>query len=164
MKNSVLAGCLTAMVLVGCSSEEKTNDMYLIPEGYKGHVYAIYNVKGAPALTHEGNYDVHKINSDGYFATSEPDMDYGSVTDKYYYVDKEGHRTKINENCIKTLGTGGMEQHEGTSNTASIDINYTGAEIRTESCSAEFTMEAENLQDENKLNEIIEKVVAKYYK
>ncbi|GAA3333222.1 hypothetical protein GCM10020331_096440 [Ectobacillus funiculus] len=45
-----------------------------------------YNVKGAS--------EVHTINDKGYFVTSTSNMDYGTVTDKYYYIDKSGKRTK----------------------------------------------------------------------
>ncbi len=164
MKNTILASCLTVAALVGCSSNEKTNQMYLIPEGHKGYVYAMYNVPGAPKLKHEGDYSVHKINSEGYFATSEPDMNYGTVNDKYFYVDKEGHRTKIDNNCVKQLGTGGLEEHTGSNNNATVDMNYTGIQIRTEGCSEEFVTEGSTFEDEDSLNVAIDKVIQKYYR
>lgn len=54
----------------GCMNIDETNALYLIPEGYTGHALAFYNVKGAPPLTYEGDFAVHEMNDEGYFATS----------------------------------------------------------------------------------------------
>ena len=39
-------------------------------------------------LTYEDVNAVHEINKDGYFATSHADLDLGTVTDQYFYIDE----------------------------------------------------------------------------
>jgi len=125
------------LILIGCSSTSSvTNDIYLIPKGYEGNVYVFYNVKDAPSLTKEGDYDVYVINDMGYFVTSSPEMDYGRVTDKYYYVDKNGQRSPIQNDCVRGMGTGGLEKDIGTSN--KIEIKYTGIEVTNNRCGQSF--------------------------
>lgn len=144
---------VTMLFLSGCGQSE-TNAIYLIPEGYTGYAMAVYNVKGAPALTYEGDFAIHHINEDGYFATSLPDMQYGKVTDRYYYVDSAGNRTPIDPTCIHTFGTGGLTADK-------VDIHYTGIEV-TDSCSEEFAHSTENFGDGQKM-EILNKVTKKFY-
>ncbi|WP_051317228.1 DUF6843 domain-containing protein [Ectobacillus panaciterrae] len=150
--------------LVGCvsSGNSKTNDIYLIPEGYEGYVYAFYNVKGAPEVKKEGDYEAHTINDKGYFVTSTPNMDYGTVTDKYYYVDKSGKRTKINSNCIRGMGTGGTERYEGADSKKKLEIHYTGIEIRKKECSKEFTVSS-NGMDSADTERVLKEILLQYY-
>src|SRR5699024_10066125 len=77
-----IASSITALTLFFISKSNETDDIYLIPEGFAGDVYAFYNVKGAPMVETEDGYEVHVINEEGYFLTSKSDMDYGTVTDK----------------------------------------------------------------------------------
>ncbi|WP_339324711.1 hypothetical protein [Paenibacillus sp. FSL W8-0194] len=86
-----------------------TDDLFLIPEGFEGNIQVNYNVAGAPRLEKEGKYDVIPIRADGTYDTSNPDMDYGTVTDQYYYVGQDGKRTPIPENCIHVKGNGASE-------------------------------------------------------
>jgi hypothetical protein len=85
---------------------DSTNDIYLIPVGYQGGIRVNYNVQGAPALEKEGKYDVIPIRDDGTYDTSKSDMEYGLVTDQYYYVREDGRRTLIDEYCIHGVGNG----------------------------------------------------------
>ncbi|HEX5564147.1 MAG TPA: hypothetical protein VFX34_04240 [Sporosarcina sp.] len=144
---------LAMMFLSGCGHSE-TNAIYLLPEGYTGSAIAVYNVEGAPVLTYEGDFAVYRINEDGYFATSLPDMQYGTVTDRYYYVDPAGNRTPIDPNCIHLFGTGAVS-------TDKVDLVYTGIEV-TDSCSEEFANSTENFSEEPKM-EILNKVAKKFY-
>jgi len=134
-------------------SKSETNDIYLLPEGYEGEVYVFYNVKGAPELETEDGYEVHVINEEGYFATSAPDLDYGTVTDKYYYVDDAGNRTPIDENCISLFGTGAT-QREG------YEIIYTGFKLTKDNCSEEFMTTAFPMEKEEHL---ISKLFQQFY-
>lgn len=136
MKTKLLVALFSLSILAGCTFDDATNDIYLIPEGFEGYVYAFYNVKNAPKVKKEGDYEVHNINKDGYFVTSTPDMDYGTVTDKYFYVDTKGQRTKIDEECIRGIGTGGYESDPDSAD--KIDIKYTGVEVKKSGCCQEF--------------------------
>lgn len=141
------------MLLAGCGNEE-TNAIYLIPEDYTGYAIAVYNVKGAPPLTYEGDFAVHQMNEDGFFATSQPDMQYGTVTDQYFYVDQAGNRTSIDPTCIHTFGTGGFQSDK-------VNILYTGIEV-SDSCSEAFAQNSENFNDEQ-LRPLLNKVTKQYY-
>ncbi|WP_050183524.1 DUF6843 domain-containing protein [Domibacillus robiginosus] len=160
MKIRFLVIPFTLLALAGCTFNDATNDIYLIPEGYEGYVYAFYHVKGAPEIKKEGDYEIHDINEDGYFATSAPDMDYGRVTDKYYYVDKNGQRTSIDKECIRGMGTGSSENDPDSPN--KIHINYTGIEVVKNGCGQEFK-EPGNGVDSEDLDSILSKVLRKYY-
>ncbi|WP_203247065.1 DUF6843 domain-containing protein [Sporosarcina beigongshangi] len=156
-----IIGILSIIILLsGCFNNEKTNAIYLIPEGYTGHAMAFYDVKGAPQLTYEGDFAVHIINEEGYFATSKSDMTYGTVTDQYYFVDENGTRTLADNRCIRVLGTGGYESY-GEGDEALVDIKYTGIVI-TEDCSDEFPYAVDNFEDEKK-QATLNRVLDKYY-
>ncbi|WP_374701602.1 DUF6843 domain-containing protein [Brevibacillus centrosporus] len=36
-------------------------------------------------------------------------MEYGRITDKYYYIDKQGQRKPIQNDCVRVLGTGSLQ-------------------------------------------------------
>ncbi|GMK44530.1 hypothetical protein PghCCS26_16580 [Paenibacillus glycanilyticus] len=90
-------------------SPSSTNDIYLIPEGYEGDIRVNYNVQGAPILLKEGKYDVIPVGIDGIFNTSKPEMEYGLVTDLYFYVNAAGERTPIDKLCVCVKGNGSSE-------------------------------------------------------
>jgi hypothetical protein len=91
----LIAGTLTWLTLFIIDRSNETDDIYLIPEGYEGDVLVFYNINGAPKVKKENDYEGNEINEKGYYVTSTPDMDYGKVMDKYYYVDEKGNRTFI---------------------------------------------------------------------
>ncbi|WP_369293545.1 DUF6843 domain-containing protein [Alkalihalophilus lindianensis] len=134
--------------------------MYLIPQGYEGDVYAIYNISGAPRVETEEGYTVHEINDEGYFLTSTPDMDYGTITDKYYYVDKEGIRTPISETCVSDISTGGFELF--VEDNKNINFNYTGFKLTQNYCSEDFMSEVHG-KDRGNYHKIIGKILKEYY-
>lgn len=160
-KKQFIIGILSVIFLVsGCGNNGKTNAIYLIPEGYTGHAMAFYDVKGAPPLTYEGDFAVHILSEEGYFATSKSDMVYGTVTDQYYFVDENGKRTLADNRCIRGLGTGGYESY-GEGDEALVDIKYTGIDI-TDDCSDEFPYAGGNFEDEKK-QFILNRILEKYY-
>ncbi len=139
---------------------EETDDMYLIPEGYEGDVYIFYNVKGAHPLKQEDEYDVYDVNDEGYFVTSTADMDYGTVTDRYYYIDKSGKRTKIDESCVRGMGTGEFQNDPNSKEV--IRIRYTGVEVTRTQCGTKFVQSANGI-DHDQMELVLENVVEKYY-
>lgn len=160
-KKWLIIGMLAVSFIVsGCMNNGKTNAIYLIPEGYTGYAMAFYNVKNAPPLTYEGDFAVHQITEEGYFVTSKNDMTYGTVTDQYYYVDENGKRSPIDDQCISTMGTGGYESY-GEGQGPQVDIHYTGIDI-TDDCSAEFA-NAGNGIDSEREQPILDRVLEEYY-
>jgi|SRR5699024_215171 len=153
-----IASSITALTLFFISKSNETDDIYLIPEGFEGDVYAFYNVKGAPMVETEDGYEVHVINEEGYFLTSKSDMDYGTVTDKYYYVDEKGNRTPINNKCVSLFGTGGFSTSVGDEE---IDIHYTGFKLTKDNCSEEFMTEIHGMGEN--VENIIQVILRDYY-
>lgn len=96
MKRTLLS-VLILILTIGCSSKYNrgTYDLYLIPEGYEGDITVIYNVKDAPKLEKEGEFDIIPVPTNGRYETSNPMYDYGEVIDQYYYVDQKGNRTRL---------------------------------------------------------------------
>ncbi|GED32892.1 hypothetical protein BCE02nite_40330 [Brevibacillus centrosporus] len=71
-------------------------------------VWAILTVTGCSASSEKTN-DLYLMNEKGYFVASTPDMEYGRITDKYYYIDKQGQRKPIQNDCVRALGTGSLQ-------------------------------------------------------
>ncbi|WP_409304986.1 DUF6843 domain-containing protein [Peribacillus sp. SCS-155] len=145
---------LTSLAFYLLGQDGKTHDIYLIPQGYEGNAFAFYNVKGAPKVKMEDGYEVHTINKKGYFVTSTQDMDYGEVTDRYYYVDKRGNRTPIKQECVHTLGNGGV-----TADGA--DFIYTGIQVTKNQCGEEFMSEGSGNKEYS--SEIYDEIISTYY-
>lgn len=158
MRWFILVVLSVILLMSGCFNNGKTNAIYLIPEGYTGYALAFYNVKGAPPLTYEGDFAVHEMNEEGYFATSKSDMTYGTVTDQYYFIDENGTRTPIDDSCIRGLGTGGYESYDEG---ALVNNVYTGVDI-TEDCSDDFRYNTENF-DDVQTQPIMQRLFKKYY-
>ncbi|MDV2886271.1 hypothetical protein RYX45_13865 [Alkalihalophilus pseudofirmus] len=159
-----IVGAIVITVLAGSlytnMTSNETNDVFLIPEGYEGDVLVFYNIAGAPKVETEEGYTIHEINDNGYFITSTPEMSYGSITDKYYYVDKEGNRTPISETCVGRFGIGGFETFDENNN--SISFSYTGFNLTKNLCSDEFMLQVHTKERVN-YGEIIWGIVADYY-
>ncbi|MEK4029365.1 hypothetical protein MKZ02_12630 [Pseudobacillus sp. FSL P4-0506] len=160
MKKTILALSFALFTLIGCTDNNVTNDIYLIPKNYEGYVYAFYNVKGAPEVKREGHHEVYTVNDKGYYTTSTFDMDYGTITNQYYYVNKNGKRTKINKECVREIGNGSVEYDRGSSK--KIKINYTGIEITKEVCGQEFMQSSDSINHDD-LDPLLAEVVQKYY-
>lgn len=153
-----VAGSIVSLTLFFKDKSNETNDIYLIPKGYEGDVYAFYNIQGAPMVETEDGYELHVINEKGYFLTSKPDMDYGTITDKYYYVDEEGNRTPISTKCVSSFGTGGYSSTEGEKK---IDFNYTGFRLTKDKCGNAFIKESFGMGEN--IEWIIPEILKQYY-
>lgn len=154
----LISGTITSLTIFVIDKNNETDDIYLIPKGFEGDVFAFYNIKGAPMVETENGYEVHVINEKGYFVTSKPDMDYGTVTDKYYYVDEKGDRTPINNKCVSLFGTLGFSTFDDDEE---IDLNYTGFKLTKDKCSDEFMTESNGAEESQE--EIIREILKHYY-
>lgn len=154
----LIGGTIIGTFLFLQQDNDQTHDLYLIPEGYEGDVYVFYNVKGAPKVKQEDGYDVHSINNKGYFVTSTPDLDYGTVTDKYFYIDQEGNRTPIDKKCVRIFGTSGYSSSENEE----LDLKYTGLRVKKGPCDESFQLE-ELMGREDSEEEVRNEVLSKYY-
>jgi len=153
MKRTLIV-IILLVILTGCKSQYNrgTYDLYLIPEGYEGIIRVTYNIKDAPPLVREGEYDVIPVNRSGEYETSNPMYDYGKVIDQYYYVDKEGKRTEIDASCVHIRGTG------GTSNSEGIETHHTEIEVTQTFCGQDFMLDGSSRKtaDSEEQNSTIE--------
>ncbi len=105
---------LVIIMTASCSSQattvhhDKTDTLHLVPKGFEGPLIVIYNVEGAPKLKKEKGYTVIPYQDDGTYLTSTEDMEYGAVTDEFYYVDKKDKRTPIERNCAYLFPNSGV--------------------------------------------------------
>ncbi|MDX8289443.1 hypothetical protein SLL00_06545 [Metabacillus indicus] len=134
--------------LSGCSIFEKektTDNIYLIPEGFEGSITVFYDVPSEPKLKKEGKYTVIPVtelalealkDTDIYIYgasfTSTPNVSYGVVTDKYYYVDENGKRTPIDKQCVHQSGNGFF------SGASEMEIIYSELQITKTHCNQSF--------------------------
>ncbi|MED1953465.1 DUF6843 domain-containing protein [Brevibacillus centrosporus] len=101
------------------------------------------------------------MNEKGYFVTSTPDMEYGRITDKYYYIDKQGQRKPIQNDCVRALGTGSFAAYLGDSK--SIEIRYTGIEVTKTKCGKAFK-DGENRALAEGVDAVIDEILKEYEK
>ncbi|MCA1055251.1 hypothetical protein LCM10_09670 [Rossellomorea aquimaris] len=154
--SAIVSVALVAGIMALFSKQEETNNIYLLPAGYEGEAYVFYNVKGAPEVKTEDGYRVHPINEEGYFATSMEELSTGLVTDQYFYVDEEGNRTPISDQCVQAYGVGGYQ----TSEDEEVDLQSTGFKVVKKGCSEEF-MTGSAIGEE--IDRVRSKVLEKYY-
>lgn len=139
----------SVVFLAACSfEEEKTNNIFLIPEGYEGTIMAYYDIPNTPPLKKEGEYTVipvklevleelegtHISQYDIYF-TSTPDTKYGLVNDKYFYVDSNGKRTRIDDYCTHGMGNGSF------TGASEKKVKYQGVQITATKCGESFFLD-----------------------
>ncbi|WP_309118114.1 DUF6843 domain-containing protein [Paenibacillus sp.] len=131
---------LSLAIVMGCLSQYNrgTYDLYLIPQNFEGVIRVIYNVEGAPSLNREGKFDIIPVDEDGMYRTSNPMFDYGTVIDKYYYVDNLGNRTEIDRSCVNVRGTGGSVIN-------GIETHHTEIEVTRSECGEDFMLEGSAL-------------------
>lgn len=94
-------------------TEEKTNDYYLIPKGYVGEITVLYNIENAPPPKRMGDYKVIEINELGYGITSLPESE-GIIENNYFYIDSNGKKEKINDNCVHIGPSGSISGGDGS--------------------------------------------------
>lgn len=113
---SLVAVILFALSLMAISNfitiyitDARPPSVYLLPNGYKGWFYIVYDVPNTPELPKLDNKIEFNIPSNGILKTSTKHAEYGWAQDEYYYVEN-GKRTKISEEkMIHGGGTSGTD-------------------------------------------------------
>ncbi|WP_438825201.1 DUF6843 domain-containing protein [Bacillus sp. JJ1127] len=163
-KTMIYIGFITTLCLGGCSSltQRTTDVVYLIPDGYEGDLIVLYNVPGAKPLQTEDGFRVVSFSPDGTAITSTKDMKYGIVNDKYYIIDKEGKRTKLDSSCIRPKSTGSSTDHVGEGNEHT--FRFGQLEVTRTACGPQFESagrkvpESQPHPSEKKLEDLIQSV------
>lgn len=143
---------MSLLLIGGCSHLEKeTNELYLIPSGFEGSIIVFYDVPKKTMLEKEDEYSVirvkleylkalegTKIHPYGVYFTSTKDMNYGTVNNKYYYINENGDRTSINEQCTHVVGNGSFTGESGT------EIKYSTIQITKKQCGEAFYLDGKD--------------------
>jgi hypothetical protein len=148
---------LCVLFIVGCTPQTETNTIHLLPEGYEGTLIVVYNVEGQPPLKKEGEYNVIPYNENGIYLTSTPDMQYGTVNDKYYYRGN-GIRKKISEECVYSNPNGSYQFEEGGK-----EFPHYSLVVTANKCSNTFKLEGpqneRELKDSDRYELILQELV-----
>ncbi|MEJ8756690.1 hypothetical protein WG947_06775 [Pontibacter sp. H259] len=78
-----------------------SDDIFLIPEGYRGQVVIIYGQEEGQPKEYEGRWRVYKIPESGKLKT-QFEIKGNSINlsgSKYFYVDKQGNRKELKTFC-----------------------------------------------------------------
>jgi hypothetical protein len=148
---------LIIIYLSGCEpyKEETTDNIFLIPEEFDGAIFVFYDVPKKSKFKKEDGFSVIPVELQvsealagthmgvyGAAFTSEPEKT-GSLTvnDKYYYVDENGTRTKIKDECASYSGGGGFSgEPEG-------GVTYEVTYITTTGCGESFQFDGKEKHD-----------------
>ncbi|WP_017381883.1 DUF6843 domain-containing protein [Paenisporosarcina sp. TG-14] len=146
---------LIGILLVGgCSFNEIefTNDIYLIPEGYEGSIIVFYGIPGEPVLEQQGDFSVIPVKEEflesmalseypyyGISFTSTPLMDAKFYKDKFFYVDSNGGRSTIQEDCIHQGDVGAITKDDGKV------VTYVTLQVTKSGCGQEFWFDGKDI-------------------
>ncbi|WP_078408838.1 DUF6843 domain-containing protein [Priestia abyssalis] len=97
----ILVVVIVISVYFALKEKPGTDEVFLIPDGYKGCVGVFYDFKDEPPLKIQDNKITYRIPENGILKTSSP-QDFGWSYEehsgwhdvKYYYVDQDGNRVK----------------------------------------------------------------------
>lgn len=145
---------IAIFIIGGCSTQETpdTNELFLIPNGFEGTITVFYNVTDTPALEKEGKYSVipvieaslkqlegTDISNYGVYLTSSKFLFEGGATisNKYFYVDENGKRTVVDEQCTNPSITGSFTLENGK------EINYQTIQVTKSKCGQDFYFDGE---------------------
>lgn len=149
MKKTILI-TLLSLIIGGCSfKEEKSNELYLIPDGFQGSILIIFGTPNDPTLKKEGKYTVlpielkkmtalegTEIQQYGVYLTSTPYKDVDkTVTNKYYYVNGDEQRKAINEQCVHLGRSKSFTGENGK------EISFQSLQITNNDCGERFFLD-----------------------
>lgn len=148
----ILTFILIIMSISGCESpkEEYSNNIFLIPEGFDGAIFVFHDVPDKPKFKKEGGFSIIPVEirvsetlagsgmaTYGVAFTSEPVDGSVLINDKYYYVDDDGNREKLEEYCASFQGGGGLSGD----NEGGIGVSYSVTFVTNYSCNESFYLD-----------------------
>ncbi|MCR8849281.1 hypothetical protein NQ095_12735 [Rossellomorea sp. SC111] len=131
----------------GNDREEGIKSKYLIPKGYEGTIVVFYGVTGRPALEKEGGFAVVPVEIEslptlmrtdieryGTYRTATKDQVLQISQNQYFYVDEEGNRVRMEEDCIYHSGGGNVTRSDGE------EMMYDEFQVTNSVCGEDFTL------------------------
>ncbi|AZB42591.1 hypothetical protein CEF21_09990 [Bacillus sp. FJAT-42376] len=114
MKKQILLVLAALSVLSGCKEDDQASPRtFLIPEGYTGWIKVDYEGT-MKASTSQKETKVLKADSKGVIKTSDKHIHEGWAESNYYYVNKEGKKTKLNPDKMIHGNSSGRESEKET--------------------------------------------------
>lgn len=116
-----------AIVIGSYGINDQKSHIYVLPDGYTGWVEIRYDQENSPPLSREGKEYVHLIPRTGILNTSDSPT---SGEMKFYYLDEQGNRKKIELDMIRTQGmsTKNVLTSNGTKEELSVNVFFVGTE------------------------------------
>lgn len=84
---------VTVSLLISCE-HHCTPEVFLIPDGYRGSIYIIYNQKQGVDKEYGRGKRIYRIPRNGILLTKFKD-EYGIINQEYYYSSPDGKRRKL---------------------------------------------------------------------
>ncbi|MGD6817554.1 DUF6843 domain-containing protein [Metabacillus sp. 84] len=111
MNRWILAGTII-FLLAGCKEDDQAAPRtFLIPEGYTGWVKVEY--KGTmKASTSQNHQEILRADSNGLIKTNGRSIHEGWAQSSYYYISKNGTKTKLNPDKMIHGNSSGRESKE----------------------------------------------------
>jgi hypothetical protein len=132
----------------GNDQGERIKNRYLIPKGYEGTIVIFYGMPNQPSLEKDGEFSVIPVEIEslptlmrtdieryGVYQTSTQDWGYNLSQNQYFYVDEEGNRTLLEDECIHHSGGGSVTRPDDG------EIVYDKFQVTNTSCGEEFYLE-----------------------
>lgn len=129
----------------GKEREEGIKSQYLIPEGHEGTIVVFYDVANQPPLEKENGFSIVPVGIEslptlmrtdieryGVYRTSTKDQVHHVSENQYFYVDEEGNRVLIEDECIYLSGGGRVTQSDGG------EMTYDEFQVTNSSCGEDF--------------------------
>ena len=95
MKWLTFLGFLICCWLVYSCGHNRRSRIYLIPEGFFGKVYLVFDQNDGTRVKNESGSVVYHIGSDGTLKTEGPFIA-GSVKSQFFYITSDGKRVRLN--------------------------------------------------------------------
>lgn len=105
MLKRMLLVSLSVFSVASCTPEAGRSTIYLIPDGYVGSFYILFNIPQGEPPQYEAGTRVYEIPGDGMLLMqSAPNEGWkGSDSSLFFYVEPDGSRTQITERWTTSL-------------------------------------------------------------
>ncbi|KEQ24700.1 hypothetical protein ET33_08205 [Paenibacillus tyrfis] len=116
-----------AIIIGSYGINDQKSHIYVLPDGYTGWVEIRYEQEDSPPLPREGAEYVNLIPRTGILNTSDSPT---SGEMKFYYLDEQGNRKRIELDMIRTQGmsTKDVLTSNGTREELSVNVFFVGTE------------------------------------
>jgi len=121
-----LIACLTpfAVAFLFIHIRKGEDEIYLIPQGYNGHIRVHFNEPNGALINYENGKRIYTIPETGILFTNQDETNYNSR--EYYFVNESGNRKKIkllNLGYFESYYTNDFEEMDPLSDSVGVFLN-----------------------------------------